>query len=151
MAAPADPQLEPPPAPKRRALKQDPRPAQLRNFFEAYGCPLRTFTDVFIQEADDNALDWRLLPSISFVESSGGKYALNNNVFGWDSCRTKFPSVRTGIHVVADALGKSTMYKDKRLDDVLKLYNPRPEYRVRVKQVMRSIGPAYRPFGASLN
>lgn len=133
------------------AQKRDPRPIQLRQFFEAHGCPLRTFAEDFIQEADKNALDWRLLPSISFIESSGGKFAINNNVFGWDSCRTKFASIRAGIRTVAAQLGRSALYRNKPLDAMLKLYNPRPEYAIRVKAVMRNIGPAYDPVPSVLN
>ena len=81
-----------------------------------------------------------MLPSLSFIESSGGKYLRNNNVFGWNSCRTRFPSVRAGIGIVASELGRSNIYKDKPLDQVLRTYNPYPNYGKRVKAVMRTIG-----------
>jgi hypothetical protein len=86
-----------------------------------------------------------LLPSISMIESSGGKDYTNNNVFGWDSCREKFSSVRAGIHFVAAQLGRSSRYKCKDIDGKLQLYNPLPEYSQRVKAVMRSIGARSQP------
>jgi hypothetical protein len=95
--------------------------------------------------ADQNQLDWRLLPSISMVESSGGKVYTNNNVFGWDSCRERFTSVRAGIHFVAAQLGRSRRYKGKDIDSKLQMYNPLPEYSQRVKAVMRSIGTRSQP------
>ena len=87
--------------------QQDPRSIHLTKFFQYYDCPMSRFTADFIQEADLNDLDWRLLPSISVIESSGGKHFMNNNVFGWNSCHTRFSSVRAGIHIVAARLGQS--------------------------------------------
>ena len=94
----------------------------------------------FLVAADQNELDWRLLPSISIIESSGGKDYTNNNVFGWDSCKERFSSVRAGIHYVAAQLGKSSRYKGKNVDRKLQIYNPLPEYSQRVKAVMRAMG-----------
>jgi hypothetical protein len=118
----------------------DPRLVLLHEFFRANKCPVNQFTADFIRAADTYSLDWRLLPSISFVESGGGKDYRNNNVFGWDSCRERFPSVRAGIHFVASRLASSRLYKDKDLDQILKTYNPSEAYSLRVKSVMNSIG-----------
>lgn len=120
--------------------QSDPRLGRLEKFFGDRDCPLRTAAKDFLIAADQNHLDWRLLPSISIIESSGGKDYRNNNVFGWDSCKEKFPSVRAGIHYVAAQLGKSKRYKGKDLDSKLQIYNPVPEYCQRVKAVMRAIG-----------
>ena len=125
--------------------QDDPRLSRLQKFFGDRDCPLRESAKDFLVAADQNKLDWRLLPSISIIESSGGKYRRNNNVFGWDSCKSKFPSVRAGIHFVAAQLGKSKRYKDKDIDSKLLLYNPLPEYSQRVKAVMRSIGSSSEP------
>ncbi len=136
LAVPASTALEPP----HLAAKPDSREVRIRHFFEDKGCPLSKMAHDFVREADRNALDWRLLPSISFVESSGGKYYQNNNVFGWNSNRTHFKSVRSGLHLVASVLGTSALYRDKELDDLLRTYNPRPEYVGRVKSIMRILG-----------
>jgi hypothetical protein len=120
--------------------QNDPRLRSLEKFFGDRDCPLRDVAKDFLIAADQNHLDWRLLPSISFIESSGGKDYRNNNVFGWDSCKERFPSVRAGIHYVAEQLGKSKRYKGKDLDSKLQTYNPVPEYCERVKAVMRTIG-----------
>jgi hypothetical protein len=118
----------------------DPRLGRLEKFFGDRDCPLRDVAKDFLIAADQNQLDWRLLPSISFIESSGGKDYRNNNVFGWDSCKERFPSVRAGIHYVAEQLGRSKRYKGKDLDSKLQTYNPVPLYCQRVKAVMRAIG-----------
>lgn len=125
--------------------QKDPRLSRLQKYFGDRDCPLREAAKDFLIAADQNKLDWRLLPSISIIESSGGKDYRNNNVFGWDSCKEKFPSVRAGIHFVAAQLGKSKRYKDKDIEGKLLLYNSLPEYSQRVKAVMRAIGPRNQP------
>ena len=60
------------------------------------------------------ALDWRLLPSLSFVESSGGKAARNNNLFGWDSGRAAFSSAAAGIRAVASSLSEFRAVQGQR-------------------------------------
>jgi hypothetical protein len=122
----------------------DPRLVRLQQFLAERDCPITKYAADFIEAADANDLDWRLLPSISLVESGGGKEYMNNNVFGWDSCRQRFPSVRAGIHIVASRLAASDLYRDKNLDGKLRTYNPRVEYLSLVKSVMRSIAPTER-------
>jgi hypothetical protein len=126
----------------------DPRLRLIWQYFADRDCPLRDSAADFLAAADQNELDWRLLPSISMIESSGGKDYRNNNVFGWDSCREPFSSVQAGIHFVASRLSKSKLYKDKSLDQKLSTYNPQPEYAHRVRAVMRALGPADRSRGA---
>jgi len=122
-------------------IKQDdPRLERLRRFFAAYDSPLSSAAAEFLVAADKNDLDWRLLPSISIVESSGGKAYANNNVLGWDNARRSFTSVQEGILAVADRLANSKLYKDKDLDALLATYNPVPNYPNRVKAVMRALG-----------
>jgi hypothetical protein len=129
----------------------DERLLRLNKFFADGNCPLRNASADFLEAADRYDLDWRLLPSISVVESGGGKVFRNNNVLGWDSCNRRFKSVRAGIHVVASRLASSALYRDKNLDGVLATYNPDPEYVARVKSVMRKIGSAGTGPDARLN
>jgi hypothetical protein len=125
--------------------KKDPRLSRLQKYFGDRDCPLRDAAKDFLLAADQNKLDWRLLPSISMIESSGGKDYKNNNVLGWASCKEKFTSVRAGIHYVAAQLGKSNRYRDKDTDRKLRIYNPVPEYPARVKAVMRAISAGSQP------
>ncbi len=131
-----------------RTEPDDPRLKLIWQYFADRDCPLRDSAADFLVAADQNELDWRLLPSISMIESSGGKDYRNNNVFGWDSCRESFPSVRAGIHFVASKLAKSKLYKNKNVDQKLSTYNPQPDYLGRVKAVMRALGPAGQSPGA---
>jgi hypothetical protein len=125
--------------------QNDPRLSRLKKYFADRDCPLKDSAQDFLLAADQNELDWRLLPGISMIESSGGKDYKNNNVFGWNSCKERFPSVRAGIHYVAAQLGKSNRYKDKDVNRKLHIYNPLPDYSQRVQAVMRTIGSGAQP------
>lgn len=122
------------------APKNDPRLTRLQNFFAAKARPLRNLAADFLAAADRNGLDWRLLPSISIIESGGGKVCRNNNIFGWNSGRQSFSSIREAIHTIASRLANSRIYRHKDVDHILALYNPRPDYGEKVKSVMRRIG-----------
>lgn len=123
-------------------MRVDARVSRLQQFLSKKECPIEPLAADFIEAADRHGLDWRLLPGISFVESSGGKFYKRNNIFGWHNAEKRFPSVRQGIHSVAYFLAHGARYRDKDVDGILKTYNPRPEYAVRVKQVMSEIGPS---------
>jgi hypothetical protein len=142
----ADTKLPPMPSlPTAAEVKADPRLQLLERFFEAADAPARAYANIFLMEADLYALDWRLLPSISFVETTGGKAAKNNNLFGWDCGRAEFASVIEGIRTVAYHLARSEYYKNKGLDELLWAYNPTPEYSEKVKYVMTRIAPSATP------
>ncbi len=120
----------------------DLRSVRLRQFFCSLHCPIQDLAEDFVEAADDNRLDWRLLPSISVIESGGGKAYKNNNLFGWDNGLQPFLSVRAGIHNVAFKLGKSALYRNQDALGKLKLYNPSEEYVGKVAAVMQMISPA---------
>jgi hypothetical protein len=113
----------------------------LKSFFQKAACPAQHYAQAFLDAADLYDLDWRLLPSLSYIESTGGKAARNNNLFGWDSGKAEFPSPIAGIREVGYRLTHSSLYKDKDLDEVLATYNSDEDYGLRVKSVMRQIGP----------
>ena len=121
-----------------------PQRSQTRNPEElsCADCPAAEYAAAFLEAADHNLLDWRLLPSLSYVESTGGKSARHNNLFGWDSGRAHFPSPIAGIHTVGYRLSHSDIYKDKPLDKLLATYNPSIEYVRKVKSIMRRISPS---------
>jgi hypothetical protein len=123
--------------------RNDPRLKQLKDFFSRLQSPAEVYASDFLIAADRHSLDWRLLPSIAIIESGGGKAYRNNNIFGWDSCRRKFVSIQHGIHAVADRLRNSKLYRNKDLDGLLQTYNEDEEYPLRVKSVMRRLGPRH--------
>ena len=130
----APPSLEITPAPDTRILS-------LQRFLNKLHCPVATLASDFIQAADENQLDWRLLPSISVIESSGGKQYRNNNVFGWNQGLEVFPSIEAGLKTVAFKLGRSSLYRHRDVLGKLRLYNPDEQYPCRVMSVMKRISP----------
>ena len=93
--------------------KFDLREVILRRFFSKTQCPAEGYAHVFLAEADANGLDWRLLPSLSIVESGGGKRAPGNNLFGWANGTAVFGSMNEAIHHVASVLALGRPYRGK--------------------------------------
>jgi hypothetical protein len=124
------------------ALSIDPRLVRLRKFFGTRKCPVHAIAEQFLLASYHHQLDWRLLPSLSWVESGCGRAAANNNLFGWQSGAAEFASLEHGIHFVASRLALSSTYKGKSLEGILRTYNPVPGYVERVTSVMEELGPA---------
>jgi len=136
--APAQPL---PPAQPPQPVSPDPRTVRLKKFFSRLHCPVSYLADDFVHAADENQLDWRLLPSISVIESGGGKAYRNNNIFGWNNGATLFPTIRAGLTEVAFKLGRSPLYRNRDVMGKLKLYNPDETYAGSVVSVMNRISP----------
>ena len=127
------------------AAAADPRTLKIRKFFASTGCPASAFATDFVLAADQHHLDWRLLPSLSFLETTGGKTQRNNNLFGWSNGETRFPSIRAGIYMVASRLSQARHYRGKTVDQKLRLYNTDRAYPQKVRATMRALSavPAY--------
>ena len=138
-AVPKPVQVKPPA--QSVAVKPDARAVRLRRFLSRLHCPITNLADDFVQAADKNHLDWRLLPSISVIESGGGKAYRNNNIFGWDNGDQMFPNLRAGLDLVAYKLGKSPLYRNRDSVGKLRLYNPDQSYATKVLDVMNRISP----------
>jgi hypothetical protein len=122
--------------------KFDLRESILRRFFKEYHCPAEHYAGVFVAEADAYDLDWRLLPSLSIVESGGGKYAKGNNLFGWANGKSTFDSISEAVHHVAFTLSLGKAYRGKNLEAKLWTYNHRDSYKTAVIGVMKKIYPS---------
>ncbi len=106
-----------------QACANETRCNAVRNFFLSHKSPLAAKAPVFIAVAARHGLDWRLLPSLSMVESSGGKAGKRNNIFGWNSGKANFKTVDAGIEFVGSRLGTSKLYAGSTMDK-LRRYNP---------------------------
>lgn len=135
-AKPAEKRAEP-----EKLAEADPRAVRLRSFFAKLHCPVLNLSEDFVHAADDNQLDWRLLPSISIIESGGGKAYRNNNLFGWKNGDEAFPTLRAGLDLVAFKLGKSPLYRNRDVVGKLRIYNPDIAYPAKVITVMNRISP----------
>jgi hypothetical protein len=96
----------------------DPRILALNKFLVDYQSPMAKYAEVFIEEADKHGLDWRLVVSISGVESAFGNLIPrgSNNGWGWrginrnDAGWSMFSSWKEAIEHITErlALGYGT-------------------------------------------
>lgn len=120
----------------------DARKEALTRFFDKHQSKLTRYVDEFLAAADRHQLDWRLLPGLAMIESSGGKYYQHGNIFGWDSGRTHFSSIEACIQHVARRLAESPVYRGKSVTGILTTYNPaRKDYALKVLEKMRELAP----------
>lgn len=117
----------------------DSRLRQIQQFFKKHACPVESLAHEFLAASDRHGLDWRLLPSLAFIESRG-KTGSDNNLFGWG--RVKFASLTEAIHSVAKSLSESHPYRGKTTSEKLKIFNPLSGFLERVHDVMGQIGDA---------
>jgi len=105
---------------------KDTRVEKLENFFAQKKCPFSKYAKVFIQVADKYKMDWKLLPVVSMVESTGGKNYIHNG-FGWGSDSIDYGSDVQDIDAIAHVLTTSTTYKayqeNQNLETFARIYN----------------------------
>lgn len=99
----------------------DYRVENLRIFLEKYGSPLSEYSEEFVIYADINGLDYRLVPSISGVESTFGKHIpfKSFNAYGWANGEYVFTSWTDSIAHVSETLKIS--YIDKGAPTIAKI------------------------------
>jgi hypothetical protein len=88
----------------------DPRIIAMKKFLEDYHSPMSPYAKTFIDEADEYGLDWRLVASVSGVESAFGNLIPtgSNNGWGWrgglNGAYSLFTSWNDGIKTVTRGL-----------------------------------------------
>lgn len=125
----------------------DIRAEKIDAYFARYNLPLSGHGEDFVAAADTYGIDWRLLAAISFIESTGGKFACKKaaySAFGWGSCKINFDSYKHAIDVVSKNLGghnpnTEIHYGGKNTREILEAYNPPeivPDYADKVMKQM---------------
>lgn len=118
--------------------------AWLKAFFSRYNSPLKANVYDFIYASEYYGIDYRLLPAISIVESSGGKYLFKPyNPFGWG--RHGYKNFHDAIWDVARGLSVYH-YKLKRTtpESIGRLYNPvTPTHWARKVRYLMNLMPKY--------
>lgn len=97
---------------KTEIRTEDPRVIAMQKFLLAYNSPMYPYSKNFIEEADKYGLDWRLVASISGVESAFGNLIPKgtNNGWGWRGTNatiqgwSQFPTWGDGIATVTKGL-----------------------------------------------
>ena len=122
-------------------------------YFKEHDMPLEGTGMKMAKEAEANDLDWRLVAAIAVRESTGGKNdckKVENNPFGWGSCRIGFDTLDKSIETVARNLGGNNPktahhYDGKDTKKILQTYNPPSivkKYAEQVMAIMDEIGDA---------
>lgn len=106
----------------------------LQNFFKKYNSPLLENSDTFVKVADQYNIDYRLLPAISCMESTCGKFLIEGsyNPFGWGvygNQHIAFDSYDTAIETVGEGLNKGYFSKGAdTIDEIAPIYTPPNSY-----------------------
>ncbi|HNW71779.1 MAG TPA: glucosaminidase domain-containing protein [Candidatus Paceibacterota bacterium] len=120
-------------------------------YFKEHDMPLLGKGEKLVEEAEKNNLDWRLLAAIAVRESTGGKHdckKVENNPFGWGSCKIGFKTLDEAIETIGRNLGGNNPntahhYSGKDTKDILQKYNPPSivkNYAEQVMSIMDEIG-----------
>jgi hypothetical protein len=120
-------------------------------YFKKNNMPLEGTGMLMAKAADENALDYRLLPAIAARESTGGRDKckdVEHSFFGWGSCKISFKSDEEAIETVANNLGGNNpdteqRYAGKTTREILNEYNSTIKgYTKQVLSIMNDIGDA---------
>jgi len=97
---------------------EDKRALKLEKFLNSYNSPFgEEEVEAFLSAADKNQLDWRLLPAISGIESTFGRFLPfeSYNPFGWGIYGNNvrgFSSYEESIDTVAQGIAQNYPYED---------------------------------------
>jgi len=99
----------------------DTRAKAVKRVFEKYDSPLSEVAYAYVKYADEYEIDWKLLPSISGLESSYGKFLMPDsyNAYGWGGGYIYFDSWEDGIETISKSLRKN--YYDRGANTVEKI------------------------------
>jgi len=102
-------------------------------FLTSRGSVLAGYGAKFVEEANKNDIDWRLVVAIAGRETTFGRNMCKNpkapnNPFGWGSCKFGFKSIDESIEKVSASLGGNSEgtahhYQDKTTTQILRKYN----------------------------
>lgn len=126
--------------PSYTPIKHDYRRSELLTFMQKHRFAKPYYINDYLQAADTNQLDFRVLPAIAVIESSGCVHLVKENCFGWNSGRTGFRSIPEGISFVAEQLSSGKYYKGKSLEQKIHAYNSaNPNYYALFKSLTNEI------------
>lgn len=84
----------------------DPRAEAIERLLARYRAPIQGLGHKFVEVADRDGYDWRLLVSIAGIESSFGQAQLGYNLFGWGGGYIRFASFEDSIDQVSRGLAR---------------------------------------------
>lgn len=98
---------------KSNAYNPDKRALKLKKFLLKVNSPLADYSQVFVDAADKYDVDWKLVPAISGVESTFGRFIPANsyNAYGWNNGNFAFKDWPQSIEVVNKTLRENYINK----------------------------------------
>ncbi len=85
--------------------RREKKAQRIRNFYSRWNAPMAEQAYYIVEISEHFGIDYRLIPAISIVESSGGKYCFKPyNPFGWG--KSGFNSFEDAIYTVARGLSQ---------------------------------------------
>lgn len=132
---------------KLNPISMDKRVEALENVFNKYNSPLAPLSASYVQIADKNGVDWKLLPAIAGLESSFGQFLMpeSYNGYGWGGGYIYFDSWEEGIDTITRALKKNYYGRGATtVWEIGPIYAESPTWAVRVNGFMEQIEAEYR-------
>jgi len=136
-------------------LTQAERAAKIDQFFTDRGnLPLAGYGRVFVEKADQYNIDWKLVATLSYLESTAGKQECSPkngvktyNAFGYRGCNSIFKSYDHAIdtvtrNIAGEIASTAKYYKGKTTVEKIEAYNPKQynaNYQYLAKYVMNKI------------
>lgn len=105
-------------ATKPGEVMPDQRIRDLKNYLRYHNSPLEDYSSDFVWLADKYNIDWKLVPAITGVESTFGKFIPQGsyNAYGWANGNYYFSSWPESIEIVSKTLREK--YFDRGADTV---------------------------------
>jgi hypothetical protein len=115
----------------------DTRAEKIDAYFSKWDLPLAGYGAKMVAAADKYDLDWRILPALAMLETTGGKNLCDNvrngirnhNIAGFGGCSLFFATYEACFDAVAKTIsgnGENTahLYEGKSIEQILEVYNP---------------------------
>ena len=122
----------------------DKKVQNIKTYMSRRNSPLSEKADYIVIMANKFNIDYRLLPAISIIESSGGtKLYRPYNAWGWGGSKGfTFENWEHSIYVVSNGLGRYYARGAVTPEQIAPAYNPHTpnEWSAKVKMVMNQIG-----------
>jgi hypothetical protein len=119
----------------------DPRAEAIERLLARYNAPIQGLGSKFVEVADRDGYDWRMLVAIAGIESSFGKHQLGYNLFGWGGGRIAFQSFEDSIDQVSAGLAKGYISRGLTTPETINpVYcPPNPLWSSKVRSFMNQI------------
>lgn len=105
----------------------DKRTLKLKKFLLSVNSPLVEYSQVFVETADKYDVDWKLVPAISGVESTFGRFIPANsyNAYGWNNGNFAFENWPQSIEIVNKTLRENYINKGATtVEQIAPIYAP---------------------------